>query len=120
MATKTKSPAKRKPARKAAASPKATAPKTKTVKSTARTRAAKTPGEAVVGTEQQVAKAALKMVDEAANLLRRGISTGASTSEKARLEAKQRAHSLLNDASSSLQSLLGSSASSLRKVINRM
>lgn len=120
MATKTKTPTKRKPASKATASPKARAPKAKTVKVTTKKTTVRSTGQAVVGAEHQAAKAALKLVDEAAGLLRRGISTTASTSEKARLEAKQRAHSLLNEASSSLQSLLGSGTSTLRKAINRL
>jgi len=70
--------------------------------------------------EHQAAKAALKMVDEAAELLRKGISSGAKTTESARIEAKKKAHSLLNQASSSLADVLGTSTSVLRKVINKI
>ncbi len=63
---------------------------------------------------------ALKLVDEAAALLRKGISTGASTTDKARLEAKKKAHTLLNKASSSLSGILDESTSVLRKVINKI
>jgi F0F1-type ATP synthase epsilon subunit len=70
--------------------------------------------------EQAVAEGALQLVNEAAALLRKGISTGADTSEKARLEAKAKAHSLLTKASSSLSDLLGGSTSLLRKAINKI
>jgi len=70
--------------------------------------------------EHQAATAALKLVDEAADLLRRGISSGSKTTEAARLEAKKKAHSLLNKASSSLADVLGNSTSVLRKVINKI
>lgn len=63
---------------------------------------------------------ALKLVDEAAALLRKGISTSASTTDKARLEAKKKAHTLLNKASSSLSGILDESTSVLRKVINKI
>lgn len=70
--------------------------------------------------EHKAATAALKFVDEAATLLRSGISTSAKTTEKTRLEAKKKAHSLLNKASSSLADVLGTSTSVLRKAINKL
>ena len=70
--------------------------------------------------EHKLATSALKLVDEAAELLRKGISTSANTSEKARLEAKKKAHSLLGKAKSSLEELVDDSASVLRKVINTL
>lgn len=70
--------------------------------------------------EHKAATAALKLVDEAATLLRSGISTSAKTTEKTRLEAKKKAHSLLNKASSSLAEVLGSGTSVLRKAINKL
>ena len=73
-----------------------------------------------VSREHKVAATALKLVDEAAVLLRKGISTSASTSEKARLEAKKKAHALLGKAKSSIEELLDDSASVLRKVINKI
>ncbi len=70
--------------------------------------------------EHKIATNALKLVDEAAVLLRKGISTGADTSEKARLEAKKKAHALIGKAKSSLEGLLEESASTLRKVVNKL
>lgn len=70
--------------------------------------------------EHKAATAALKLVDEAATMLRSGISTSAKTTEKTRLEAKKKAHSLLNKASSSLAEVLGSGTSVLRKAINKL
>lgn len=70
--------------------------------------------------EHAAAEGALQLVNEAAALLRKGISTSADTTEKARLEAKAKAHSLLTKASSSLSDLLGGSTSLLRKAINKI
>ena len=70
--------------------------------------------------EHRVATSALKLVDEAAVLLRKGISSSADTSEKARLDAKKKAHALLGKATTSLEGLLDDSASVLRKVINKI
>jgi len=70
--------------------------------------------------EHAVAEGALQLVNEAAALLRKGISSSADTTEKARLEAKAKAHSLLTKASSSLSDILGGSTSLLRKAINKI
>jgi hypothetical protein len=70
--------------------------------------------------EHEIASSALKLVDQAAALLRQGIRTSADTSEKTRLEAKQKAHTLLNKASSSLSGLLSGSTSTLRNVLNKL
>lgn len=66
--------------------------------------------------EKQVADSALRLVDEAASLLRKGISTSANSSEKARFAAKKKAHTLLNKASISLSEVLDQGTSVLRKV----
>lgn len=117
MATKKKTPAKPKaPAKKSAARP-------KTAKSAARkpaTKAKKTSSKPAGPREQKLASSALKLVDEAAALLRRGITTGADISEKNRLEAKKRAHNLLNKATSSLSSLLESGSSVISKAISKI
>lgn len=70
--------------------------------------------------EKEIADSALKLVDQAAALLRKGIHTSADTSEKARHEAKQKAHALLGKASSALSDLLSGSTSALRSVINKI
>lgn len=70
--------------------------------------------------EQKVSGDALKLVDQAAALLRQGIRNSANTSEKARHEAKAKAHTLLTKASSSLSDLLSGGTSALRGVINKI
>jgi len=70
--------------------------------------------------EHAVASSALKLVDQAAALLRRGIKTSADTTEKSRLEAKKRAHNLLSQATSSLSGILGSGADALHKAISKL
>jgi len=93
-----------------------TASKKKTAK---KTTAKKNPVKRKPATrEHKIATSALKFVDEAAELLRKGISKSANTSEKARLETKKKAHALLGKAKSSLEELVDDSASVLRKVIN--
>jgi len=94
-----------------------TSPKKKTAKKPVRKPANKaTP----VSHDHSVTHSALKLVDEAAALLRKGISTGSDSSEKARLAARKKANSLLNQASRSLSDVLDESASVLRKVINKL
>lgn len=70
--------------------------------------------------EQKLASTALKLVDEAASLLRKGISTTADTSEKARLDAKKKAHNLLTKAHSSLSDVLSGGTSALHKIIGKV
>lgn len=70
--------------------------------------------------EQKLANNALKLVDQAASILRQGIRTSANTTEKARHEAKQKAHNLLNRASDTLGDILSGGTSTLRNVINRI
>ncbi len=91
--------------------------KKKTAKKTVKKSA---PKPAPKPKDHSVTESALKLVDEAAALLRKGISTGSDSSEKARIEARKQAHSLLNKASSSLSDILDGSASVLRKVINKL
>ena len=47
--------------------------------------------------EEAVANDALKLVDQAAGLLRKAIRSGAETFHTRRLEAKQQAHTLFNE-----------------------
>ncbi len=112
MATKKKTSAPKTTAKKTAA-------KKKPVKKAAPKKAAKK--TTTLGSiDHKIASNALKLVDQASILLRKGIRTGANTSEKARHEAKQKAHALLNKASSSLGDLLSGSTSVLRRVINKL
>ena len=70
--------------------------------------------------EEALANDALKLVDKAAALLRKGIRSGAETTQKTRLEAKHQAHGLLTKASSVLGDLLSESTSTLHKVISKI
>lgn len=99
---------------------KTAAPKKATAKKAAPKKTAATKSHPVGPREQKVATNALKLVDEAAALLRKGIRTSADTSEKSRHEAKRKAHDLLNKASSTLGDLLSGSTSALRDVINKI
>ncbi len=103
-----------------AAAPKA-APKTKTTaKKTTKPSATKSSTRPLGAREQKLASSALKLVDEAAALLRKGINTTADVSEKNRLAAKKRAHGLLNKATSSLSSILEGGSDALHKVIGKI
>jgi len=57
--------------------------------------------------EHDIAHGALKLVDQAAALLRKGISTGANTSQKARITAAKKAQDLLTEGTAALQKILG-------------
>ncbi|GAT34167.1 hypothetical protein TSACC_22591 [Terrimicrobium sacchariphilum] len=113
----TKKAASKSPKKPAAAK---AAPKTKTAKKTTKPAATKSSTRPLGAREQKLANSALKLVDEAAALLRKGINTTADVSEKNRLAAKKRAHGLLNKATSSLSSILGSSSDALHKVIGKI
>jgi hypothetical protein len=87
---------------------------------TARSRKATTKSTASGPREEALANDALELVDKAAALLRKGIRSGAETTQKTRLEAKHQAHGLLTKASSVLGDLLSESTSTLHKVINKI
>ena len=70
--------------------------------------------------DHSVTESALKLVDEAAALLRKGINTSSDATDTARREARKKAHSLLDKASESLSDLLEGSASVLRKVSKKI
>lgn len=117
-AKKKTSPAK-KPAKKAAPK-KAAAKKTTTKKAAPKKPASVKHSKPAGPREQKLASSALKLVDQAAAILRQGIRTSADTSEKARLETKQKAHSLLTKASSSLADALQGGSSTLHKIIGKL
>lgn len=119
MATKKKlssTKARKSPSKKTAA--KKPAPRKTATKSSR--KPAQTKSQAAGPREHAAANAALKMVDEAAALLRKGIRSSANTTEKSRHDAKKKAHSLLNQASASLSDLLSGGTSALRSVINKI
>lgn len=112
MATKKKAA----PAKKTATKAKATPMKKKVAAKSSSKTTAKPSGPR----EQAIATSALKLVDEAAAALRKGIRATAETSEKSRLASKQKAHDLLTQATSSLSSLLGGTSSALHKAISKL
>ena len=69
--------------------------------------------------EEKLAAEALKIVDQAASLLRSGIRTGAQETEKSRLAARKKAHSLLTSASGKLSGLVADTSSVLHKAISK-
>jgi hypothetical protein len=87
---------------------------------TARSRKATPKSTSARPREEALANDALKLVDKAAALLRKGIRSSAETTQKTRLEAKHQAHGLLTKASSVLGDLLNESTSTLHKVINKI
>lgn len=120
----TKKPSKKAPAKKApAAKTKKVAPK-KPVKKAPVSKAKKAPAKSKKASPQHVedvlTKEALKLVDEAAGLLRQGIKTSQKTTSKAREAAHKKAHTLLGKATRHLDDALKNSSSFLRKAINKL
>jgi len=67
-----------------------------------------------------LADQALKLVDEAAALLRSGIRQGAKTTAHSRAAAKKKAHRLLDQASTSLSQAIEGGASSLQRILKKL
>ena len=116
--------AKKKPAAK-----KSTAPKVKAKVSKALPSKKATPTQAKVSTkarpvsagrEHKLAEQALKLVDEAASVLRTGIRGGAATTAKSRIAAKKKANDLLGKASSNLSKAIEGGASALQSLIGKI
>ncbi len=70
--------------------------------------------------EDTMSKQALKLVDEAATILRQGIKTSQKTTSKARETAHKKAHALLGKATQHLDDALKSGSSFFRKAINKL
>jgi hypothetical protein len=116
----TKTPAKKTAVKaKATTAPKATVRKAAAPKSTPAATKAK-PSRPAGPREEKLANSALKLIDEAASLLRKGVKTTADVSEKNREAARKRAHGLLTKATSSLGGLLDSGSSALHKAISKL
>lgn len=94
----------------------------KVEKKAAKKSATKKPASAksASSSEEKLTKAALKMVDQAAELLRQGILAGEKATDSTRHVARKKAHVLLNDASGKLEELLAGGTATLRKVIGRI
>jgi DNA-binding protein HU-beta len=115
------------PAKKTTATAKTTTARKATVRKAAAHKATpkvtskpKSSAKPAAAHEEKLTSSALKLVDEAAALLRKGIKTTADVSEKNREEARKRAHSLLTKATSSLNDLLDSGTSALHKAISKL
>jgi hypothetical protein len=70
--------------------------------------------------EDVLSKEALKLVDEAATLIRSGIKNSKKTTSKAREATHKKAHSLLGKATRHLDDAIKSGSSLLRKAINKI
>jgi hypothetical protein len=77
-------------------------------------------GQPDPGREHKLAEDALKLVDQAASVLRDGIRTGAATTAKSRIAAKKKANDLLGKASSNLSKAIGDSASMLQNLLGKI
>ncbi|MCX6957085.1 MAG: hypothetical protein NT164_00855 [Verrucomicrobiae bacterium] len=112
--TSTKS---KKPSTPKKVTPKKTAPKTAAVKKIVIKKISLSSLESF---EDAVTKEALKLVDEAAGLLRAGIKTSQKTTSKAREATHKKAHSLLGKATNHLDNAIKSGSSYLRKAISKI
>ncbi len=72
------------------------------------------------GREHKLAEQALKLVDQAASVLRGGIRGSAQTTAKSRIAAKKKAHDLLGKASSNLNDAISSSTSALQNLLGKI
>ncbi len=108
MATAKKKPTAKKPAAKS------------TAKKPAAAKPAATKTTIPAGREAKLAEQALKLVDEAASVLRSGIREGAATTAKSRIAAKKKAHNLLSKASDNLSKAIGDGASVLQGLIGKL
>lgn len=73
-----------------------------------------------ISKEDQIAADALKLVDEAAALLRSGIRQGAKTSVETRSSVAKKAHELLTKATGGLSAVLSETSSALHKVVKKI
>lgn len=71
-------------------------------------------------TQDKMTKEALKLVDRASALLRKGIKTGSKTTHEARAALHQEAHSLLGKATSNLDEALKAGTSFLQNAIKKI
>jgi len=112
---------KKKAAAKKPAAKKTSAKKSDAIKVTVKKAAPKktTSSSSATSREEKAAEKTIDWLDEAARLLRSSLRTGAKTTSEGRLEAKQKAHSLVTKASSSLSDLVGDAGSILHKAINK-
>ena len=70
--------------------------------------------------ESKVSSNVIKLIDQAAVVLRKSVETGAEASEKARSLAHRRAHSLIEDAHKRLTQILDDSETVLKKGVKKI
>lgn len=84
----------------------------------------KTPSKSSIKKEHSVddllAKEAMKLIDKASDILRKGVKQSHRSTNKARETFHKEAHALLGKASRHLEDFLDSSTAALRKVINKV
>jgi hypothetical protein len=68
----------------------------------------------------KLASQSLKILDEAAALLRTGIQEGTQTTERSRVLAKKKAHILVGKASKTLSQAIEDGASTLQGIIKKL
>ena len=95
---------------------KTSAKKTKSGKSGGKASAAKAPE----GREHALAESALKLLDQATDILRSGIRQGADTTAKSRLAARKKASALLGRATSDLAEAIQTGGAALQKFIRKI
>jgi hypothetical protein len=114
-------PAKKKPAAKKSTPTKKAAKKPAPKKSTTKKDTVSTADVKIpAGREHKLAEQALKLVDQAASVLRDGIRVSASTTAKSRVAAKKKANSLLDKASSALTKAIHHGNDSIQKIVDKI
>ena len=99
--------------------------KKKSTKTTARKKpAAKKPASKTQSTTakspvHKASQTALKLIDDAASLLRKSVTTGADMTEKAQEAAQKRAHGMVSKAHGLLGNILDKGTSELHSLIGR-
>lgn len=83
-------------------------------------RSKTTPSKAKDSAVDQIEDNALKLVDEVASLLRKGIREGASRTEKTREATHKKALSLITRASNQLNKAVDTGTSVARKAVNKL
>lgn len=112
--------AKKKPAARKSSTSKARAAKPAAKKSTTAKKVNTKSRKVPAGREQKLAEQALKLVDEAASVLRAGIRSSAETTAKSRIAAKKKANALLGKASTNLTKAIEGGAASLQNLLGKL
>ncbi len=95
---------------------KGSAKKSKSGKSGGKASAAKAPKSR----EHALAESALKLLDQATDVLRSGIRQGAATTAKSRLAAKKKAHVLVGQATTELAKAIETGGAALQRLLGKI